>query len=623
MTRKIMWALSALACFVPAALAVETLRIAGKVDAVTVYRGQAVVTRLVELAGPAGLREVVVTDLPEHVVPGSIHAESADGVDVRSVRYRVRPVLQDVRESVRQLDEQIRQVEDELKAKERQALTITGQKAYLAKLEQFVAPTATTELSKGVLNAKTLIELSGFVYEQRKKHMQEELELQLQQRDLKERLELLHRERNELTSSSSKTAREAVVFVNLRNAEGSKLRLRYLVERANWSPSYNVRTGDDRQDLIVEYNASIQQMSGEDWTDVNMTLSTATPSLVAKGPMLQPLNIALASITPQKGKQVVLDRKGGAYRERRGKLIEKMNVANQARNSYFVQGPAAKQQAKDGGGQRENVFDIITGGGGALNFRADIELNQLAADFQNLDLVSRGKVRRDKIKDVPKIDEVVTVTYKLTARTSLPSRSDRQLIQIASLPMKGEFYKVATPVLTAHVYEEVEVANQSDMVLLAGPVTTYLAGQFVGHGVISTVAIGESFTVGLGIDSSLKTTRELVEKDEVVQGGNRLVDFTYRLALENFGGDQVTVRLLARLPKTKNSDIKVTMVSPGKELSEDPTYRHDRHKKGILRWEVEVPGHAIGPQAQSVEYEFRLEYDKQMTITGIPLARAG
>ena len=46
--------------------------------------------------GGAGLREVVVSGLPEAVEPGSIYAEAAEGVQIRSVSYRERPVAQDV-----------------------------------------------------------------------------------------------------------------------------------------------------------------------------------------------------------------------------------------------------------------------------------------------------------------------------------------------------------------------------------------------------------------------------------------------------------------------------------------------------------------------------------------------
>src|ERR1051325_4615838 len=89
------------------ASAAEPQMTKGTLDEVTVYRNQALVTRKIDVAGPAGLHEVVVSDLPEYLVPESLYAESADGVEVRSVRYRVRPVEKDVREEVRELDEKI------------------------------------------------------------------------------------------------------------------------------------------------------------------------------------------------------------------------------------------------------------------------------------------------------------------------------------------------------------------------------------------------------------------------------------------------------------------------------------------------------------------------------------
>ena len=235
-----------------------------------------------------------------------------------------------------------------------------------------------------------------------------------------------------------------------------------------------------------------------------------------------------------------------------------------------------------------------------------------------------GKSRAEKItrKQTHRREaaEGVTVTYRIADRTSLPSRSDRQLIRIAPLPMSGNFYKVAIPVLTSYVYEEAAVTNKTEMVLLAGPVATYLAGQFVGHGTIPTVAVGESFTVGFGIDSSLRAARQLVERKENVQGGNRVVEFTYRLALENFGSAPATVRLLDRLPKGKKSDIKLSLIDEGRELSDDAAYQHADRKQGILRWDIEVPSRAVGPEAKAIEYRFRLEYDKQMIIGGLPTA---
>jgi uncharacterized protein (TIGR02231 family) len=252
----------------------------------------------------------------------------------------------------------------------------------------------------------------------------------------------------------------------------------------------------------------------------------------------------------------------------------------------------------------------------------DVQLNSVAAEDQLLDLLSR----REAGPGAPAPNEPrsadVSVTYRLPMRTSLPSRADQQLVQIALLPLEGDFYKLASPVLTAHVYNEALVTNQGETVLLAGPVSSYLADQFVGQGQLPTVAVGEPFTLGFGIDSSLRATRELVKKDETIQGGNRVVDFTYRVSIDNFSADATAVRLFDRVPKAKDGEVKLTVVSTGRDLSEDPRYRQSQHGKGLLRWDLAVPAKAAGPQALSVEYQLRLEYDRQMSIVGSPLAQS-
>jgi hypothetical protein len=159
------------------------------------------------------------------------------------------------------------------------------------------------------------------------------------------------------------------------------------------------------------------------------------------------------------------------------------------------------------------------------------------------------------------------------------------------------------------------------MVLLAGPVASYVSGQFVGSGQIPTVAIGETFNVGFGIDSSLRAGRELVEKTETTQGGNKVLTFNYRLTVENFGSKDAVVRLTDRLPITKDNDIKISLISSSKPVSEDAVYVKNDKKNGIQRWDLPVPAQSIAAKAVSIDYQFKLEFDRQMTISGLPVAR--
>ncbi len=578
--------------------AADPIQTKGVIDSVTVYRGQALVTRLIEVPS-AGLREIIVQDLPEFIVSGSLYAESGPGGEIRSVRYRVRPQSEDVRDEVRAIDEKIRNTQDQLLRVAQRRQVNVEYKAFLASLEQFASSSTSSDLHRGLLNADTLKTLALFLLEQRSRLAEDELTLSLEHRTLNEQDEVLQRERQVLTGTSARTAREAVVFLNVSAQGGTTMRLRYLVNGANWSPSYTVRAGAARDGVTLEYYALIQQMSGEDWNEVNMVLSTATPSLVAMAPEMTPLTVALTS--EDAGSQG--RRKRDQVEDEKKELFKARNVAGQMQQMQQHASITGKSASKN------NDLEEF-----------DIQLNRLANEEQLDDILSLGKVVRSKDRAIPVNHDGPTVIYTLASRTILPSRSDQQQVQIASMQLPGEFYLLAAPVLTNYVYEEASVRNMTKMVLLAGPASTYVDGQFVGHGEIPTVTTGEEFTVGLGIDSSLRATRELLERNDTIQGGNRLVEFAYSISLENFGETARVVRVMDRIPTGRESEIKVSLASSPSDHATQTTAQSADRKKGILRWDIEVPADATGLKAKSFEYRFKLEYDKGLSIAGLPVS---
>jgi hypothetical protein len=580
----------------------------GKVDGVTVYRGQALVTRVVDVPaavwnGSAG--EVVVSELPERLVAGSLFAEGGGGLEVRSVRYRERAVGQDVREEVRKLDSDARAVADKIAANQKALQVLAEQRTYLDKLENFAAPTANAEMTKGVLNADQLKTLTEYQFSARQRIADQELKLQQEARELQEQAGLIDRQKAEVSGRSSRTLREAVVFLGRAQgnaAAAATLRVRYLVEGASWTPSYNVRADAARTGAVVEYEAAIQQQSGEDWNDVGMTLSTAAPSLVAAAPTLKPLSIALVA-------------SGGGTGGRGGGLIEGTIVASDSLSYRAVRDQLGQDQRAAESLRNANGNNIEGAGKQAYDDN-DRRLNSVADRLQVLELLAgERKAGDDRITGGTR--EGVVVTYALPGRTSLPSRSDRQLVQIDRLAVKSAFYKVAVPVLTSYVYDEAELVNTSKLVLLEGPVSSYVGGEFVGSGAIETVAVGQPFTVGFGIDSSLRAGRERIDRTEQTQGGNRVVNYTYRLTVENFGDQPANVRLLDRTPQGRESEVRVTyeMDEKAPALSPDKSYQAAEKKKGVLRWDVEVGAGKAGSEAFALSYKLRLEHDKNLAIS--------
>jgi len=575
-----------LACLVPLSHSraddVTALQVAGRIEAVTVYRGQALITRLIDVQAQPGMHELIVRDLPAEMVSASIYAESAQGVRIRSVRYRTRPEQEDVRQEVRDLDRNIKATERQMQVIANQRHVVAAQQQMLDKLEAFTAPTAQTELTRGVLNAETLKDLTHFHHEQRRELAAADLRLQFEHEDLAEQLAQLRCQRDVITQRSARTAREAVVFLDLEQPQ-AQFRLRYLVNEATWQPSYNVRAGADRQAIALEYLASIRQRSGEDWHNVAMTLSTATPMLASEAPRLAALTVSLTD-------------EASAARQLLGSPRDKDRAYEERVFSYHA-------EARDILRQR----GIIDSQARTNNVVLDDALNRITGEQQILDMYfgAGRSVRRRADEN----QQTVSVVYNLDGPTTLPSRADHQLIRIAERSMPAEFYRLAMPLLTEFIYEEAQAVNIMDAVLLAGPVSSYLDGQFVGHGELPTIAAGESFTVGLGIDASLRAERQLIDRTESTQGGNRVVKLHYRLSVANFSAADRAVRLLDRLPvAAQDMDIRVDLVSTSEapHASDSRAAQQDR-----LRWDGLVAAHAAGDDAWSVDYIYTLQHDRQ------------
>jgi len=559
----------------------RALEARGGVEAVTVYRGQALVTRTVPIDGPAGPVDLVVPELPERILPETLHA-SSDDAEVRAIRYRTRAVREELRDDVRQLTDEIEQVQTALRANQAGQDLAAQRSAYLDNLEKFTAAKTDDEMNKGTLNAETITKLTQFFVEQRTELSAKALDLKEEARKLQERLSLLERQRSELTKRLTHTAREAILTLGKSRAGPGTVRLKYLVSEASWSPMYNLRAEGDRKEATVECNAQIQQMSGEDWDGVGLTLSTASPAMVAEPPLLTPLWVTLAS-----GPQAQTSDLASLYRGRHEAASNLRQAVRQRSAEYQAKVPLMDQ---------------------------DWAANTWANRLQFLDMVAgRDVLLADR--DVAPTEEALSVNYALSGRISLPSRSDQQLVQIAAPKLPAESHYVAAPLLTPYVYQQALISNTSDVAMLSGPANAYLDGQFMGKGQIPMVAKGQRFLAGFGVDSQLRAKRELADKDDRINWGNRELTFTYRLIIENYKSTPVKVRVMDRLPTAKGADIRVALLRSSDPVSENKVYQRTLRKLGILQWEIDVPAKSEGESARLIEYTYKVEFDKNLNLS--------
>jgi uncharacterized protein (TIGR02231 family) len=563
------------------ALAADEQRVTSKIDTVTLYRGQALVTRLVNLPEADGELELVVPDLPVRVVGGSLFA-GGEAVKIRAVRYRTFAVAAAPKKEVADLDLKIKDVQDKVFANAQMAALTESKTRYLDKLENFVAPTLQVEMAKGVLNAKEVSDLSEFMFKQRATATNEKIEMTKASQLLAEELSLLQRKRGELAAGASKTEHQAVVFLNKPAKGAGQIKLSYLVQSATWSPSYEFRLNADGQTLNLEYAAQVQQTCGEDWSDVKLTLSTATPAMNAEIPLLAPMWVGLL---PGAGKVVSPQPSTQAAAQ---------SLSDITRSQYGAAG--------------------LWNTGTVDRSQANWELNRLSAEAQTLELAASSATLR-AAKFLRLVEEGLAVNYEIAGKMSLASRQDTQLVQIMSGKVAGKSFYQAIPLLTNFVYRGMELVNTTDQPLLAGPYSAYVGGEFVGGGSIPVVAKGQNVAVGFGVDTQLRCWRELKDKIDETKLGSKIETYNYILHMESYKDKPVAVRLIDRIPVAKAQDMETKVAKTSAPVSTDAEYAGSPDKdKGILRWDMQVPAGSFGSKALKVEYSFEMKYASDRSV---------
>lgn len=554
-----------------------------KITVVTVYPAGALVTREVEAAGPAGRVELVVSPLPAATVASSLYAEGADGIRVLTTRYRTRPIIEDTRADVKKQMDELKQLAQAREKIDGDLQALLDNVKMIGKMESFLTVTTVQATEKGALNADAAINLAKHIRVQRIETAKEVVNLKQQLQANQDQVELVKHRLTSLMSGVARYENDAVVVVDKANAAGGTIRLNYLVEGASWNPQYKLRADKaGKEQVTLEYLAGVVQNTGEDWQNVKIVLSTAQPALNSAPPELQALHVSVApkGAVPVQPTIAELEEQIAALR---CKAQKDLNDRKTASGIGLVNTAAAREQS----------WELF---------------NPEAA-------VKRGCMISYR--------EGPTVTYRIATALTVASRPDAQVLEVAKIDMKPDFYYKTVPILSPHVYRMADIVNKSEHVLLPGEATMYSGSDFVGQMALPLVAVGEQFTVGFGVDPQLVVQRSMVDKMRSTSGGNQLLRYDYRILVNSYKAEKVRLQVWDRLPNAENDSVGVSLVKAAPDLSKDAIYQREHRPNNLLRWDVNVEPNAHGEKALPINFEFKLELDRQMTIGGFQTAGMG
>lgn len=275
------WLLSLLTiCFIPA---FAQTGISSSIESVTVYRSGAIVQRQAHTNIPSGHSTLHFVELPNALNPNAIKVELPEGVRLLKKEYRSMTPSEMGYPSFEEIGKKIEAADDAITAERDKQTSLNEDLQFIGQNSDLRSGTSVEELKK-----------ADEYISSRRREIRANLRASINRlEELRAEAQALRAEFAELELQLDKTKSVLVAEINsptVMNAQD--IEIEYLMYNAKWTPYYNVRSTNLDEPILFEFNAAIQQYSGEDWEDVMITISTGNPSIGANEPNMNPWYIS-------------------------------------------------------------------------------------------------------------------------------------------------------------------------------------------------------------------------------------------------------------------------------------------------------------------------------------------
>lgn len=541
----------------------DTITANSTISKATVYPGAARVTRTSQMTLTPGTHSVVFEDIIPLFDENSITVSGEGQARVKILgAYMKQEHLQEVADRrVNELQQQIEKINDKLAVEQANEQVIFEQKDFLQSLKLFSGQQLPKDLVTKMPTTVELGDMIKFIGTTREGLEIAFDEIRKRKRALTVELQKLQNELAQYNNGDIKLKRSIVVDLECAQAGSFKLDVSYMLNGAFWYAVYDAHSYIDKNQVELISSAMVKQTTGEDWKDIQLTLSTAQPALGGRMPFVAPWILSENVVYPQEARGIG--------------MMRKAMVAGVAKDSA-VQYEAFKAAP-------------------ATLAAAPVQ----AADVNYAQANSTG----------------VSVTYQISRPVTLLSDGNENKFPVQSQTLKADFEYSAYPRSSAFAYLGSRVVNANDIQLLAGPVNLFLGNEFVGKSSIDAISPGQDFDLYLGVDENVKVKREQIERkvDDTLIGGiqspNRKTIFKYKLSVENFASKPIAFKLFDSVPVSENDKIRVKIY----DVSVPPTTKDWKDRKGVWLWELK-----LNPkEKKEIFYSFIVEHPRDINVGGI------
>lgn len=530
------------------------------IKAVTVYPGSAKVTRVTKIALAAGENDIVINNLPLNLKESSLRVSgegegsiSLGSVELsRDIQYDVvQQQEKGIRDKIEETQENRRVIED----------SITRNRAQLEYINKMVLGNNTTSQRKDQGHNGSYTNLPLDQWQQAWQTLNlatEEVQEEIRQsnKELKEsdkRLNKLNRELRQVATNQKET-RVAKLHIEADTATELTLNLSYQINGARWEPVYDANLNTETGGIQLKTLAQISQRTGEDWSGVDVTLSTLRPSAGTQLPQLNPWVLDFMPDPRANGSKMY-------------ESSVSMDSMVESASPMIASAPKKMMRKNAPAPMRQQQSRLIS------------------ADF--------------------------SAEYKVPGTISLNSGSNKRRFALNSQKFGSTIKLASAPRLDPRAMILATAKYQDETPLLAGSMSLYRNGNFVGNTFLSQKLSGEEIKLSFGEDDKVKIKflpdPDKKRKDGLLFGKKKVVERHYKISITSNHNKSFPISISDVLPVASDENIKV------KSLGALPTKKDVDDKEGVVSWDK-----TLAPKTElKIQYGYSVSYPEDRTILGL------
>ncbi len=510
--------------FLPLAPAAAVLTPETEIVTATVFPDRAEVVRVMEVSLTEGQGTIVVGDLPANLISESVRVrgQGVGVVLIGSVETR-RVFAEDVvGEEERRLGGKIESLRDEIRVLDDGIAATRIKLDFIKALGHEIPKTVNEEIGRGDIDPKSWSEAWSTVGQGADEALEEIRAADLAKRNIGRKIEQLQRQLAQV-QTGRKASIEVHVNVEAPAPTKARLWLSYQLPGASWRPLYESRLDSQARVVRLTQIGEVSQRTGEDWTGVALTLSTARPGAGVVMPDLQTWFIDLLAQRPPIVREMTL---------------QKSRVEATVETDYQNQLAAAPADQP-----RERAVAR--------------KANLVAAEF--------------------------SAAYRIPGSVNVSADNSAHKFTIDEREIEARLAVRIVPKVTPRAYLYGEMILAGEEALLPGPVAVFRDDAFSGSSRISMVRPGEMIELSFGIDDKFRIEHRMVEGERSEEGlinKQQRHERRFVTKIVSHHAKPIEATLMERLPVPLDERIEV-------ETPPDSTPATETHldgRKGVLAW---------------------------------------